>query len=300
MGKNIRTAPQHKKKKRKTRQKVILALWLYFGIAGMIATCWILWSLILGGVKKVQAAGAMLSEKIDGAFEEEEDASEAMELITAETFSDDSRMPQVTEEKRQECQMIYNNRPELLVLVNKQKELSSEYQPGLQNICNGRLQAAQCLYEDLKDLLRDAGAEGYEYWIASAYRSREYQQGLVDEDVQKYRAMGYSNEEALEKTYLYTMPAGKSEHETGLALDILCSGNMNMDESQESEPGNRWLQQHCWEYGFILRYPKDKEEITEIEYEPWHLRYVGKEAARFLKENDWTLEEYYWVLEGGL
>ncbi len=300
MGKSIRTAPQHKKRKRKTRQKVILALWLYFGIVGMITTCWILWSLILGGVKKVQAAGAMLAERIDGPFEEDEDASEVIDRITEETFSDDNGMPQVTEEKRQECQMIYNNQPELLVLVNKQRELSPEYQPGLQNICKGRLQAAQCLYEDLTDLLRDAGAEGYEYWIASAYRSREYQQGLVDDDVLKYRAMGYSNEEALEKTYLYTMPAGKSEHETGLALDILCSGNMNMDESQENEPGNRWLQQHCWEYGFILRYPKDKEEVTEIEYEPWHLRYVGKEAAKFLKENDWTLEEYYWVLEGGL
>ncbi len=96
MGKSIRTAPQHKKRKRKTRQKVILALWLYFGIVGMITTCWILWSLILGGVKKVQAAGAMLAEKIDGPFEEEEAGSGAIDRITEETFSDDNGRPLVT------------------------------------------------------------------------------------------------------------------------------------------------------------------------------------------------------------
>lgn len=104
---------------------------------------------------------------------------------------------------------------------------------------------------------------------------------------------GYSYETALRKTLEYTMPAGQSEHETGLALDILCSTNTIMDESQKGEPGNRWLAEHCHEYGFILRYPENKEEVTGIRYEPWHFRYVGREAAAYLTEKGWTLEEFY-------
>lgn len=185
----------------------------------------------------------------------------------------------------------------MLLLVNKEHELPASAQPALRSICKGRLEAADILYEDLCAMLEAAGREGYQFWIASAWRDREYQQGLVDEDVQKYMAKGYSYEAALEKTHEYTMPAGQSEHETGLALDILCSTNTIMDESQKSEPGNRWLVQHCHEYGFILRYPEEKEEITGISYEPWHFRYVGKEAAAYLTQKGWTLEEFYQVLE---
>ena len=113
----------------------------------------------------------------------------------------------------------------------------------------------------------------------------------------RYMAQGMSRKQALEKTYEQTMPAGKSEHETGLALDILCSENLNMDVTQANEPGNKWLAEHAHEYGFILRYPVDKEEITGILYEPWHFRYVGKEAALFLWESNLTLEEFWEILE---
>ena len=106
-----------------------------------------------------------------------------------------------------------------------------------------------------------------------------------------------SYEEALQETYRQVMPAGYSEHETGLALDILVSGNSNMDNTQEVFPGNQWLRAHCAEYGFILRYPKEKEEITGIDYEPWHFRYVGKEAARYLTKYDLTLEEFLKIFE---
>jgi D-alanyl-D-alanine carboxypeptidase len=180
----------------------------------------------------------------------------------------------------------------LLVLVNKEVALGEDYAPNLRNICNGRLEAADALYEDLCAMLADAGNAGYEYWIASAYRSRARQQELVDEDVEALMETGCSYEEALAETYRETMPAGHSEHETGLALDILCSGNTGMDVSQADEPGNKWLLAHCSEYGFILRYPADKEDVTGISYEPWHFRYVGKEAAAYIMEHGLTLEEY--------
>ena len=97
-----------------------------------------------------------------------------------------------------------------------------------------------------------------------------------------------------------TLPAGHSEHETGLSLDILCSGNTQMDLTQANEPGNRWLVEHCAEYGFILRYPKDKENITGIAFEPWHFRYVGKEAAQFMSSRGLTLEEFFIILKNPL
>lgn len=180
----------------------------------------------------------------------------------------------------------------LLVIANKNNELPKDYDPGLRPICNGRLQAAAVIYDDLAAMLTDAGRAGYDYWIASAYRSRERQQELIDEDVREFMKMGMGYEEALEKTLEETQPAGHSEHETGLSLDILCAGNTDMDISQSYEPGNRWLVQHCAEYGFILRYPADKEDITGVAYEPWHFRYVGKKAAKQIMKQGITLEEY--------
>ena len=101
----------------------------------------------------------------------------------------------------------------------------------------------------------------------------------------------------MELTYQQVMPAGHSEHETGLALDITARGNDKLDESQAAEKEIQWLHENCWKYGFILRYPKDKEAVTGISYEPWHFRYVGREAAEYLYENRLTLEEF-WELIG--
>ncbi len=278
-----------RKRKRVTQRKVILGLWVYFGMIGVAATCWMLLNILFDIKGKMQQADAWMEKQEEGALEsgilQEEDMAGPQESLL-----------EVSPELREKCQELYSRQEELLVLVNKNRELSMDYQPRLRNICHGRLQAADILYEDLSAMLQAAGREGYEYWIASAYRDRGYQQGLVDEDVENYMAKGYSYEGALQKTLEYTMPAGFSEHETGLALDILCSTNTMMDESQEGEPGNRWLREHCQEYGFILRYPKDKEDITMIKYEPWHLRYVGKEAAGLLAENGLTLEEFYEIL----
>lgn len=192
-----------------------------------------------------------------------------------------------------EKERLKNEYEELLVLVNKEHAIPKEYRPQLRRICKGRLQAAEVLYEDLTRMLQDAGEEGYQYYIASAYRSKEYQQSLINNDVKKLQNQGKSYQEALGQTYRQVMPAGYSEHETGLALDFLVAGNSRLDITQETSPANRWLQEHCVEYGFILRYPKGKEEITGIDYEPWHFRYVGRKAARYLRDRKLTLEEFW-------
>lgn len=188
---------------------------------------------------------------------------------------------------------IFKKHKQELVLVNAEHALEDSYDPSLRSICGGRLQASGRIYSSLSQMLSDAGEQGYHYWIASAYRSKERQQKLVDEDVAKAIRRGLSYRQALKETYRETMPAGHSEHQTGLALDILCSGNMAMDASQKTEPGNRWLRKNCCHYGFILRYPEEKSDITGVSFEPWHFRYVGREAAEYMQEEGITLEEFW-------
>lgn len=207
--------------------------------------------------------------------------------------------PEFTPEEIEQVQRICRESPQLVVLVNKERELSADYDAALRKICNKRLQASDRMYTDLTGMLYDAKKAGYSLWIASAYRSRERQQTLVNEDVYKLMRQGVSEQEALEKTLQETMPAGHSEHETGLALDILSSDYLKLDEKQETYPGNQWLREHCAEYGFILRYPKDKVAETQISYEPWHFRYVGQEAAQFITSHHITLERFVKIAEKG-
>lgn len=275
----------NKKQKQAWKRKQLKRLILLWGMLG-----------IVGLVTVIYMVGNWMAEVFVGiAKEGEKIQSDAI------MWESESGILHVMSEDvglRQECQALYEENKELLILVNKEHAMEdASYENNLRQICNGRLQASKVLYSDLVDLLAAAGEEGYQYWIASAYRSKERQQELVDEDVARYMAKGMSRQEALAKTYEQTMPAGKSEHETGLALDILCSENLNMDETQAEEPGNKWLVEHAHEYGFVLRYPAGKEEITGIFYEPWHFRYVGKEVAVFLRENELTLEEFWEILE---
>lgn len=213
------------------------------------------------------------------------------------TDSTDSVVSSLIKSRYNKCLEIYNNNKDYLILANRNNPLPASYTPSLRYICNGRLEASIVLYDSLVQLLADAKLQGYSYWIASAYRSAEKQQRLVDDDVYTYMTRGMSYDDALEEVYKETMPSGCSEHQTGLALDILCSGNSNMDASQKEEPGNKWLRKNCYKYGFILRYPEDKSSITGVNFEPWHFRYVGKEAAKFIMKNNITLEEFYTIIQ---
>lgn len=180
----------------------------------------------------------------------------------------------------------------LLLLVNASHPLTEEYAPELTRLQDWDLSVATVCYDDLKAMLAAGRAQGLSFQIASAYRTREEQKNLFDEDVKARMDDGMSEAEAKAETAHYTMEAGCSEHETGLALDIVAMSNQLLDETQEQTGETRWLHVHAWEYGFILRYPKDKEDITGVSYEAWHYRYVGKEAAAYLTENNLTLEEY--------
>lgn len=181
----------------------------------------------------------------------------------------------------------------LLVLVNKTHMLSEDYQVNLHVLENGSCAVAEEMYDALRDMLTDGSTEGREFVVASGYRSREVQQQLLDEDIEAdMQNEGMTWEEAYEKETRETMPPGYSEHETGLAVDIVALDYQILDAWQENTPENIWLRSNCSKYGFILRYPKGSEEITQIDYESWHFRYVGREAAEEITRRGITLEEY--------
>lgn len=182
---------------------------------------------------------------------------------------------------------------DLLILVNKDHKLPDGYQVELHWLQNRSSAVAELMYDALKAMLTDGSTDGREYVVASGYRSSETQRQLLEEDV--YSSMeseGLTYQEAYEKETRETMPPGYSEHETGLAVDIVALDYQILDEEQETTGENQWLREHCSEYGFILRYPRGSEEITGIDYEPWHFRYVGLEAAKEITGAGITLEEY--------
>ena len=147
-------------------------------------------------------------------------------------------------------------------------------------------------YEDLQQMMDDARAEGLDPYICSSWRSHETQEQLFEEEIADYVEKGYSESEARVRAAEWVAVPGTSEHELGLALDIVSEENQRLEEAQKDTPTQQWLMAHCYEYGFILRYPKDKEDITGISYEPWHYRYVGREDAAAIRDLGVCLEEY--------
>lgn len=183
----------------------------------------------------------------------------------------------------------------LLMLVNADHLIPEGYTTEITQIQNDQSVASIC-YKDLQEMMDDCRAAGLNPVICSSYRSMEKQQRLYQEQVQKYINHGYSPSDAEDKASSAVAIPGTSEHELGLAVDIVDINNQRLETAQENTPVQRWLMENSWKYGFILRYPSDKTEITGIMYEPWHYRYVGREAARYIYEHGLCLEEYLGIL----
>ena len=124
-----------------------------------------------------------------------------------------------------------------------------------------------------------------------------FQNEAVEAKDAKLQETGLSYEEAYEKAKTVVAYPGTSEHQTGLATDIVATSHQLLDDSQAETAEQQWLMENCWKYGFILRYPLGKSEYTGIIYEPWHYRYVGKEVAQYITENELCLEEYWQLVE---
>lgn len=180
-----------------------------------------------------------------------------------------------------------------LTLVNAKNPLSKDFAPEtLAEVDNGY--SADSRIEDAtKRMISDARQDGVRIIAVSAFRDYEYQAGLYEKKVQKLQNQkGYSIEQARKEAATVVAYPGTSEHQLGLALDLVDARHVKLDKSQENTAAYKWLKEHCDEYGFIVRYPNDKTDITGIIYEPWHFRYVGEEAAKFIMDEGICLEEY--------
>lgn len=185
-----------------------------------------------------------------------------------------------------------------LVLVGPSNKIEKEIaQKDLGKLSNGYLvdQRIVSAYEKLADAAKSAG---HPLAMVSAYRSVAYQEEIFNANVNTLMSQGHTKEEAIRITKLTFTEPGYSEHHTGLAVDVVDqdwyqnhTGEL-LNEGFGDTDGGKWLQAHAREYGFIIRYPKGKHDITQIDYEPWHLRYVGVEVATYIEEHEMTFEEF--------
>lgn len=178
-----------------------------------------------------------------------------------------------------------------LILVNKDNPLPDDYNPTIKQLQDGH-GIDERAYPDLQDMLDACRADGYDPMIYSSYRTMSKQKKLYNNKINQYINQGYSKKSAIQAAGEIVAVPGTSEHQLGLALDIVDRLYQVLDENQENTQTQKWLMNNSWKYGFILRYPTDKRDITGITYEPWHYRYVGKKAAKEIFEAGLCLEEY--------
>lgn len=178
-----------------------------------------------------------------------------------------------------------------LILVNPWHSVSEDFTVELREIGGGHAVDAR-IYDDLQAMLTAARDEGLAPKVRSSYRSHATQKVLHQNRINRCLNQGYSLEEAKIEAAKWVAVPGTSEHELGLALDIVATSYQELNRKQEETAEQQWLMANSWRFGFILRYPNEKSEITGIYYEPWHYRYVGKEAAREIYESGMCLEEY--------
>lgn len=178
-----------------------------------------------------------------------------------------------------------------LLLVNETHPLEEGYEVTLSAVAGGQKVDSR-IVKPLNDMMDAMREEGMNPLVCSGYRSVEKQSRLFNEFIEERLDEGWTYEEAFFKAKTRIALPGTSEHQTGLAVDIVGKSYQSLDDGQAQTQEARWLAEHCGEYGFILRYPESKTDVTGIDYESWHFRYVGKEAAAYIMEQEITLEEF--------
>ena len=187
---------------------------------------------------------------------------------------------------REPAVLITDTLPWNLILVNKWNPLPEEFEVEFTLLSNGQ-RVDKRIYPDLQSMFDDARAEGVFPVVREGFRTHDEQTKIFEDKVRAFMKEGHWRKTAEEMAEKWVAVPGCSEHELGLAVDI------NADkERSTNEEVYEWLAENAWKYGFILRYPYGSESITGIDYEPWHYRYVGKDAAKIIYETGVTLEEY--------
>ncbi len=220
-------------------------------------------------------------------------ASTEPESTLTETAESTVEASQTTTEAKKQAADSFNTvtideEAPYLTLLNLNNRLDKSYKPkNLSTIAGSSVKLDSTAAKYFEQMYNAALSEGIKLTPYSGYCSYELQNQNFNNKLAYYKSLGYLEAEAYEKAAFAVLPAGASEHNAGLAIDIVCSEERFKDTAEF-----KWLQNHAHEYGFILRYPENKTDITRVGYEPYHWRYVGAADAAKIKENGKCLEEY--------
>lgn len=268
------------------------AKWVYFLLGSLI----LLLLLGIGGVYYYQHTKETVADKASAPENQEEQQllNHKKQKITESVDATESHASVET------LIAEYPEAPALddftLQLINKENRFNSEPDiPLAVDAVSGQSYREE-ITENVQNLMTAASDAGYSLYIISGYRSIAYQEQNRANNYQLYLQQTQDETKAQELTDRYVAPADGSEHTTGLAIDFLgtdwLAQGKSLSPEYEADPSAQWLKTHAPEYGFILRYRKDKEEVTGYGFEPWHFRYVGVEPAKYMTKHGLTLEEY--------
>lgn len=222
----------------------------------------------------------------------ERDEKELPENSTDETSAEEDEVTDEKEQPEKEEPVEKSDEADWnLILANPWNKIPEDFTVELTEIGGGHKVDSR-IVSDLNSMMSDLRSAGHSAFVCSSYRTNNHQTNLYNNEVNDYRNRGYSDEDAAVEAAKWVAIPGTSEHQTGLAVDIMSSYYLVLDRGQEDTAEQKWLMANSYKYGFILRYPNDKSEITGIYYEPWHYRYVGKEAAKEIFDRGICFEEY--------
>ena len=185
----------------------------------------------------------------------------------------------------------------LLILANVDNPLPEDFEVGELETVQGNYKLDIRAASYAREMIADAKEDGITLQLCSSYRARSLQQTLFDNKYNYYISNGWNEADAYAKTATIIAIPGTSEHQTGLCMDVVTPSYQVLDAGYAETDAAKWLAANAYKYGFILRYPKDKQEITKIIFEPWHYRFVGIENAKLIKDSGLCLEEYLETLE---
>ena len=255
---------------------------------------------VVEDVDETVIAEALESENPDVAEAEQDDPDKSASLddilssndITVSIEDDEAEQEILTEEVTEDSDVVFKADDWKIILVNKQHPIPDDYEFPLGYI-TGSMRCDERVISPLLEMMKAASSEGISLIICSPYRDMGRQTMLFNNKVEKYMDAGMSYMDAYNLASQAVTVPGASEHQVGLAIDIVTEDYSILDEGFGKTAAGKWLAENSYKYGFVLRYPAGKETITSIEFEPWHFRYVGVDAATFMVQNDICLEELW-------
>ena len=180
-----------------------------------------------------------------------------------------------------------------LILTNAEYPVPEDYEVELESIPGTEQSVDKRIYEPLMAMICDMKAQGLSPIVCSGYRTLDKQEKLFNRKVLSFVKAGHTKEESYNLARQTISIPGSGEHCLGLAVDFYTRRYHKLERAFEDTPESKWLVEHAQDYGFVMRYGENKTDITGIQYEPWHYRYVGVEAANYMKDNELFLEEFY-------